>query len=245
MRRLLPALFLLFIGTGCTPIALAAGGLGLLPASLLFLAVAPETSVVEPMEPQAETAAEAIMAVPQSRTDDGAFVLGYPDAPLTIVEFSDFLCPHCQAYQETARQVIDTYVETGMARYEYRMMPVIGPQSEALARLAECVHRGAEADFWQAKALIFDLAQEAPPADVGPEMAARLGLDYAGLLECTDRLGDSAQYITDRQLATSIGISGTPSMRVRYGDGELELIDDRAVGGIPFETIATLIEEAQ
>ena len=44
--------------------------------------------------------------IPQTRSDDGAFVLGEADAPITIVEFADFLCPHCQTYHATMQKVI-------------------------------------------------------------------------------------------------------------------------------------------
>ena len=55
--------------------------------------------------------------IPQSRTEDGAFVLGDPDAPVTIVEFADFMCPHCQAYQTTVNRFIEQYVATGQAKF--------------------------------------------------------------------------------------------------------------------------------
>src|SRR4051794_33993937 len=57
--------------------------------------------------PQAPAASEASAVtdiysdIPQSRTEDGAFVLGDPDAPITIIEFLDWGCPHCQAYKPT------------------------------------------------------------------------------------------------------------------------------------------------
>ena len=78
-------------------------------------------------------------SIPQSRTADGAFVLGYEDAPITIVEFSDFTCPHCQQYAETIHRVIDEFVATGKAKLEYRMFPIVHPQyREFTAELAEC-----------------------------------------------------------------------------------------------------------
>ena len=51
--------------------------------------------------------------IPQSFTDDGAPVLGDPNAPITIVEFADFMCPHCQEYTETIGRVIEEHVITG------------------------------------------------------------------------------------------------------------------------------------
>jgi protein-disulfide isomerase len=53
--------------------------------------------------------------IPFSHTDDGAPVLGNPDAPITIIEFADFACPYCQRYEPTMQVFIDTYVATGRA----------------------------------------------------------------------------------------------------------------------------------
>lgn len=100
-------------------------------------------------------------AVPQLRTDDGGFVLGDPDAPVTIVEFSDYLCGHCQNYESVARQFIEEYVLTGQARFEYRFFPVIDQQwSPTLARMTECSELLAPGSFWKAHTIMFDLAAE-------------------------------------------------------------------------------------
>ena len=53
--------------------------------------------------------------IPQSRTEDGAFLLGNPDAPVTIILFSDFICPACLEYYPSIRAFMDVYVEPGYA----------------------------------------------------------------------------------------------------------------------------------
>ena len=78
-------------------------------------------------------------AVPQSRTDDGAFVLGNRDAKMRFIEFSDFLCGHCQNYESVVETFIQQFVLTGQAQIEYRMFPVVDPVlSPQSAALAEC-----------------------------------------------------------------------------------------------------------
>ena len=88
--------------------------------------------------------------IQQSRLADGGFVIGSPDAPITIVEFADFACPHCQDYSSTMKQLVEDYVATGMARLEYRMFvsaadPVYGPYTAQLAECAENQREGAAA----------------------------------------------------------------------------------------------------
>ncbi|MBC7812230.1 MAG: thioredoxin domain-containing protein, partial [Burkholderiales bacterium] len=121
-------------------------------------------------------------AIPQSRTDDGAFVLGNPDAPVTIVEFADFTCPHCQEYHETVSRFINEYVATGKAKFEYRMYPIVDPAfAEYAAQIAEC---GAEVKpnggFWEAHDTLFQLGSSGRLSDTTTrQVADRMGVDYS------------------------------------------------------------------
>jgi len=64
-------------------------------------------------------------------------VLGAADAPITIVEFSDYQCPYCQSFQsETLPQIKSEYIDSGLVRFVYRDFPLssIGHVSERLPR---------------------------------------------------------------------------------------------------------------
>src|SRR5215211_8687667 len=65
-------------------------------------------------------------ALNPTRTDDGAFIIGNPDAPITVIEFADFGCPHCLEYKPTIEQFIRDYVVTDKARFEFRVFPTAG-----------------------------------------------------------------------------------------------------------------------
>jgi hypothetical protein len=182
--------------------------------------------------------------IPFSRTDDGGFVLGSPDAPVTIVEFADFMCPHCQDYQETAHEFIDTYVATGMARFEYRMFPIVHPTYSALtAQLAECAEQQRDGIFWPTHDVLYDLARN---GDIGPNTAetleSTLGLDADKLEVCVET---AEQYQIDSALGTSVGVTGTPATRVRLPSGELAFafinnqVFDR--GGLPVELLDLVV----
>src|SRR5690606_3161075 len=98
-------------------------------------------------------------AVSFSRGEDGAFIMGDPDAPITLIEFTDFACPHCQRYQPTIDQFIATYVNTGRARLESRVFPTAGGQQTAVAAAAaECADEQVAGAFWQARELLFAYA---------------------------------------------------------------------------------------
>ena len=112
-----------------------------------------------PAAAQAPTGADPYADIAKSRTADGAFVLGDPQARVTLIEFSDFLCTSCQNYESVIKRFIQDYVMTGQARYEYRIYPVIDPQlSVYSASLVECADTLRPGQFWQARDLMFELA---------------------------------------------------------------------------------------
>lgn len=182
--------------------------------------------------------------VPQSRTEDGAFVLGSPDASITIVIFEDFLCPHCQAYQPTIHQMIDTYVRTGQAKFEYRMLPAVDPIfSFQAAKLAECAAQLRPGAFWQAHDLLFEMAStERFNEDSFQKFSTRMDLNSTALAAC---LESAEQVIVDATLAQQLGVQATPTVMIRYGNGPLQWpYDSRRSGGLAFEELATLIRGA-
>ncbi|MFP4118408.1 MAG: thioredoxin domain-containing protein, partial [Candidatus Woesearchaeota archaeon] len=65
---------------------------------------------------------------------EGASYKGDSDAPVTIVEFSDFACPFCNKfYEDTLGQIEENYVETGDVKLIYRHFPVVGGEAQAEA----------------------------------------------------------------------------------------------------------------
>jgi protein-disulfide isomerase len=152
--------------------------------------------------------------------DDGGFVLGSPDAPITIVEFADFLCSHCQRYEPVIEQVIEELVVTGQARVEFRMLSTQGAPSEELFRLAECIDTGGKANFWAAHRLFYDLIAEGVSAnDIGLVAAESLRIPYKNLRACVDDLAanNTGQYLADSEVSRSSGVRGVPTVMVRYG----------------------------
>ncbi len=66
-------------------------------------------------------------------------VLGNANAPVTIVEYSDYQCPYCgKFFAETQPLIVKNYVDTGKVRLVFRNFPFLGPESVAAAEAAEC-----------------------------------------------------------------------------------------------------------
>ncbi len=177
------------------------------------------------------------------RRADGGFVLGEPDAPVTIVAFEDFLCPHCQTYTGTLHSFVDAYVRTGQAQLEYRFYPLVNPQYSTLtARVAECAAVQSPGSFWDAHDLLFEFAAAGSLADIETHLADLLYLDADALQDCIRR---SIQLLVDTQLGQSAGVSGTPAVRARADNGPLEVIfaEGQPVdrGGPPLDVLSALL----
>ena len=155
-------------------------------------------------------------AIPQERLADGGFVLGNPEAPITIVAFEDFICPHCQAYKSVTSEFISKYVATGLARFEYRFLPAVDPTYSPLsAKFAECADILKPGSFWNAHDLMFELAAASRFTNTTPRtFADRIDIPYTDLLECSS--SEANQVNVDLALAQQLGATGTPTIMVRY-----------------------------
>lgn len=182
-----------------------------------------------------------------TQTDDGGWVIGSPDAPVTIVEFADFRCGHCQDYKSTVNQILEELVATGQARFEFRAFPVIQPRggatSDGYANMAHCAGTLSDegAVFWQAHDMLYSYAEDGTSnSEAGRNLASEFdNFSYAELLECME---DNDFIQSNQQLARSVGVSGTPAMRFRGPDGELQTASGSERGGIPFSRVQSIVQ---
>ncbi|PJF40287.1 MAG: hypothetical protein D6737_07640 [Chloroflexi bacterium] len=187
-------------------------------------------------------------SITQSRTEDGAFVLGDPDAPITVVAFEDFLCPHCQDFTEaTVDPFIENYVSTGKARFEYRFFPVISPTiSPYAAQIAECADTVHPGSFWEAHDVLFDMGRRGLINDTaGSAVAERLNIDTSALLSC---VSSASQVNVDQSLGRQLGVQSTPTIMFRFNNGRPQWpsLDGQEIrrGSIDYDTLATMVDAA-
>lgn len=156
--------------------------------------------------------------LPQSRLPDGGFVLGNPNAPVTIIEFADYGCPHCQEYLATMNQFVDEYVKTGKAKFEYRIFPTAGGQITAfIGTVLTCMDDQTPGTFWKAHDLLFREAMAGNyDGNTLRNLSDELGVNYADALNCAQ---SETQVDTDIALGQQLGVTGTPAIRVRNADG--------------------------
>jgi protein-disulfide isomerase len=190
--------------------------------------------------------------VASNRASDGAFVLGNPDAPVTIIEFADFACPHCQAYEPEIVRFIKDFVLTDRARFEFRMFGTnAGGQRTIFAgQLAECIDEAEPGAFWEVHDVLFELGRN-PGAyqadDMGRVVAQRVDAgSYTELLTCS---GDADQITTDMDFGREMGVNGTPAVMVRYNNGPAQWITYNGTtydrGGVPYDVLAAVVNNYQ
>ncbi|HVU11522.1 MAG TPA: thioredoxin domain-containing protein [Phototrophicaceae bacterium] len=189
-----------------------------------------------------------VASLPQARQSDGGFVLGNPNAPITLVEFADFDCPHCQEYHPTITEYLNNYVVTGKAKFEYRVFPTAGGQlTYYTGQLLECAEDQKAGNFWKGYNLMFDYAFSGRyTQDVGRLLANDEGLDYSKLLSCAST---ATQVQTDINLGQQLGVTGTPAVMVRYGDGTPQFITYSGQtynsGGTPYAVLSAVTDAVQ
>jgi len=197
----------------------------------------------------AQTTDEELIAfyadIPHSRGADGAFILGDPNAPIKIIEFADFLCPHCQDYHEEAvKAVIQNFVVTGQAKFEYRFFPIIDQEaSPYLAVLNECADE--QDKFWATHALIYELAKNQElDENVVTNIASRLGMDETTLTACMSGTGPF-QFQTDYEYGGELSVNGTPAIRVQVGENPVGVIKldgtEYARGGVAIDVLTSFV----
>ncbi|HIQ04271.1 MAG TPA: DsbA family protein, partial [Anaerolineae bacterium] len=178
---------------------------------------------------------------PDADFEEEAFAVdGASDAPVTIVEFSDYQCPYCQRfYRETKPLLDERYITTGKVRFVYKDFPLdrIHPQARTAAEAAECA--GAQGSYWPMHNRIFEGKAEwenqAQAADVFKGYAAELGLDTAAFNDCLDSGIYAAEVQADLEEGQRAGITGTPSFFIN---------GRRLIGAQPFEAFVQIIEAA-
>ncbi len=139
-----------------------------------------------------------------SPDDDAA--LGPEDAPVTIIEFSDFNCRYCRRFHhETFGPLLERFAD--QIRFVYRDFPVVGGFEAAQA--AECARE--QGDFWGFHDALFNSEGVAIDRDLYQTLAEELGLHPEALIACLEEGRYAAEVEADARYAASLGINGTPT----------------------------------
>lgn len=173
--------------------------------------------------------------------DDDAYI-GDADAPVTIVEFSDFQCPYCRSfYDETYGKLKENYIDTGKVKLVYRDFPLSGhAQANLAAQAAECVAKNQSAsknseNYFAFHDWLFENVSLWSGKDDAAEifiMAAKDNLDL-DIRTCLEN-GETADEVNaDLTAGRGYGVTGTPSFFIN---------GKKLVGAWPYEIFEKVIE---
>jgi len=202
------------------------GGLGVLfLAAMMYLAVKP------PAAPE-----QFSLIGYCDDTPNACASMGDKDAPVTIVEISDYGCPHCRHFNaDTAPLIKQQYVDTGIVRYV--SLPFsLGPATLVGASAAMCANE--QNAYFEYQTALF--ANTSSGNDLSPESvvetAVEIGLDGAAFDACVSS-GKYASTVQDNiSAAQEAGVSATPTFFIN--NVKLE-------GNNPIENFANYITQAQ
>lgn len=176
----------------------------------------------------------------------GAPQKGNPDAPVALIEFSDYECPFCiRHFRETMPLIEKNYISTGRILYAFRDYPIdqLHPQAIKAHEAARC---GAEQDkFWPMHTSLFGAPAQHSVA--GLEVTAtQAGLDLEKFRECIASSRTTAGIRKTAELAESFGANGTPAFFIGVIDKATNQVKvSRAISGaLPFAQFAQALEAA-
>lgn len=165
-----------------------------------------------PAQPAARPAAQQAAPArpdPSERYEvstEGSPARGPEDAPVEIVEFSDFQCPFCSRVTPTLKQVEEEYGDK--VRVVFKHFPLsIHPKAPAAHAAAEAAHR--QGKFWEMHDRIFGNQREMSPEKY-VEYAQEIGLDVEQFKKDVDAAETKATIQRDAQQAAALSVRGTP-----------------------------------
>ena len=170
--------------------------------------------------------------------------IGRSDAPIVMVEFTDYQCPFCQRFHLSVfEELKKNYVDTGKIRYVSRDLPLpMHPNAMSAAIAARCAGEQNKDKFWEMRHRLIVNANQLG-AEKYNALADELKLDRAEFQACLAQDKFKAQIEKDMTDAGLAGIGGTPSFVIGriVGDG-VEGV--KVVGAQPFGVFDAKLKEA-
>lgn len=172
----------------------------------------------------------------------GWYSMGRDDAPVTVVEFTDYQCPFCRKFEsDSFAQLKKEYIDTGKVRFVSRDLPLdFHPNAPGAAVAARCA--GEQHKFWEMRdAMMLDTATDLSP-DAILKYGQKTNLDMSAFSACLKDKKFTEAIKKDSADAGALGISGTPSFVIGKTD-KTEIAGVRIVGAVPFAVFDSTIKD--
>lgn len=220
------------------PLAIVAG-FALIAAAIFFSG---NQTTPTPAAAPTDTAPTVAANTSIRPVDDTDYIRGNPNAPIMLVEYSDYDCPFCKQFHDTMKMIMEDYAVGGQVAWVYRQFPIaqLHPNAPRISEAAFCVGElGGDDAFWTFSDLVFDERElnEATNMTRLPEFAEAAGVDQAAFTECLNS-GRQQDAVTDSYNdAIAAGAQGTPHTIVLVGDQQAVIN-----GAQPYSVIKEIID---
>ena len=158
-------------------------------------------------------------------------VRGPKNAPVTIVEFSDFQCPYCGRVEPTLKQVMDAY--KGKVRIAWKNQPLsFHPEAYPAAEAAMAAYEQGNDKFWAMHDRLFEKQNELSPV-LYQQIARDIGIDFHKWKTSFDLHNTGRAIQADVEAGNALGANGTPTFFIN---------GKKLVGAMPFESFKQIID---
>lgn len=192
------------------------------------------------------------LAGPVKVSADNDAVLGDKNAPLTMIEFSDYECPFCKRhFDQVYPQIKRDYIDTGKLKLVYRDFIAVqghNPLATSEAMAAECAReQGGDSVYFKYHDQIFKKTTSngnGLAVSQLPAIATSLGLNAAIFQRCLDSDKFKDEVNKDIADASGAGVNGTPSFFLGESSANGLIEGNIIVGAQPYSVFKTAIDRA-
>lgn len=181
--------------------------------------------------------------------DETDYILGNPNAPILIVEYSDYECPFCKRFHTVLGQVMEEYGVGGRVAWVYRHFPIpnLHPNSAMLAETALCVGQlGGNQAFWKFTNKVYEDREPTDFTNITkiPRYIEEAGISLTEHRACMDSGQTKERLSYGVEDAINAGVKGTPYTFITVADQQIIINGAesyQAIKGI----ISNLIEQLE
>lgn len=211
---------------------------GLFIAVALYLSGTKNSETAKAPSVKAE-AGDVTMKAVDVKTDH---ILGNPDAPIKIVEYSDTECPFCKRFHTTLNKLVQDYGKDGKVAWVYRHFPLdIHSKAKKEAEATECAAElGGNTKFWEYINKIYEVTpgnNGLDPAEL-PKIAAQVGLDKIAFESCLSSGRHASTVEAQFQDGLKAGARGTPFSVIVTKDQKIPITQ----GALPYEDMKSILD---
>ncbi len=218
------------------PVAIVLG-FALIAAAIFFSSPKPAPSAPTAANAPAEEVAGEVAPVTEAD-----FIRGNPNAPIMIVEYSDYDCPFCKNFHDTMKLVMEDFGVTGKVAWVYRQFPIaqLHPNAPRISEAAFCVGElGGDEAFWKFSDLVFSERDVNEPTNMTrlPEFAEKAGVKRADFNSCLESGKHKTTVEESLKEGVKAGAQGTPYSVILVGDQQAVIN-----GAQPYPVVKQIVE---